>query len=149
MASYRFKTINGFEMPFGQQCAYCGSDRALPEALFQSTNRDFFSGYKGNILHDWIIYDPRELVNLVDQYATEDGIAFDPAVRSASASSVIDEKVRAAYVMRSEEHTSELQSLMRSSYAVFCLKNKIQHYLGITKSVDTNSVQPSRPHLHT
>src|SRR3546814_9961530 len=27
---------------------------------------------------------------------------------------------------RSEEHTSELQSLMRSSYAVFCLKNKKQ-----------------------
>src|SRR3546814_5719994 len=26
---------------------------------------------------------------------------------------------------RSEEHTSELQSLMRSSYAVFCLKQKI------------------------
>src|SRR3546814_3177083 len=26
---------------------------------------------------------------------------------------------------RSEEHTSELQSLMRSSYAVFCLQNKI------------------------
>src|SRR3546814_3308563 len=26
--------------------------------------------------------------------------------------------------MRSEEHTSELQSLMRNSYAVFCLKNK-------------------------
>src|SRR3546814_9119573 len=26
--------------------------------------------------------------------------------------------------MRSEEHTSELQSLMRKSYAVFCLKNK-------------------------
>src|SRR3546814_6932322 len=28
---------------------------------------------------------------------------------------------------RSEEHTSELQSLMRSSYAVFCLKKKIKH----------------------
>src|SRR3546814_9461537 len=27
---------------------------------------------------------------------------------------------------RSEEHTSELQSLMRNSYAVFCLKQKIQ-----------------------
>src|SRR3546814_10777097 len=27
-------------------------------------------------------------------------------------------------MMRSEEHTSELQSLMRSSYAVFCLKTK-------------------------
>src|SRR3546814_5731181 len=30
----------------------------------------------------------------------------------------------AAQVMRSEEHTSELQSLMRISYAVFCLKKK-------------------------
>src|SRR3546814_9157904 len=28
---------------------------------------------------------------------------------------------------RSEEHTSELQSLMRSSYAVFCLKKKKKH----------------------
>src|SRR3546814_6068951 len=28
---------------------------------------------------------------------------------------------------RSEEHTSELQSLMRHSYAVFVLKKKIQH----------------------
>src|SRR3546814_3919598 len=29
---------------------------------------------------------------------------------------------------RSEEHTSELQSLMRLSYAVFCLIKKITHY---------------------
>src|SRR3546814_7704302 len=29
--------------------------------------------------------------------------------------------------VRSEEHTSELQSLMRISYAVFCLKTKKQH----------------------
>src|SRR3546814_10841501 len=28
------------------------------------------------------------------------------------------------FVLRSEEHTSELQSLMRNSYAVFCLKKK-------------------------
>src|SRR3546814_8373295 len=28
---------------------------------------------------------------------------------------------------RSEEHTSELQSLMRNSFAVFCLKKKIRH----------------------
>src|SRR3546814_9213281 len=30
--------------------------------------------------------------------------------------------------LRSEEHTSELQSLMRLSYAVFCLKTKNNHY---------------------
>src|SRR3546814_9257913 len=31
-------------------------------------------------------------------------------------------------VDRSEEHTSELQSLMRISYAVFCLKKKIHNH---------------------
>src|SRR3546814_7669086 len=36
---------------------------------------------------------------------------------------------------RSEEHTSELQSLMRISYAVFCLTKK-QHY---TKNTDTDT----------
>src|SRR3546814_5996503 len=30
------------------------------------------------------------------------------------------------YILRSEEHTSEFQSLMRISYAVFCLKKKIK-----------------------
>src|SRR3546814_7392182 len=34
-------------------------------------------------------------------------------------------KTKAAF--RSEEHTSELQSLMRISYAVFCLKKKTQY----------------------
>src|SRR3546814_6285386 len=31
------------------------------------------------------------------------------------------------YGQRSEEHTSELQSLLRISYAVFCLKKKTEH----------------------
>src|SRR3546814_3337355 len=32
-------------------------------------------------------------------------------------------------ILRSEEHTSELQSLMRISYAVFCLKKKNKKHL--------------------
>src|SRR3546814_3160040 len=40
---------------------------------------------------------------------------------------------------RSEEHTSELQSLMRISYAVFCLKTKKEHTRTHTNtSTDTN-----------
>src|SRR3546814_7328879 len=35
-------------------------------------------------------------------------------------------RVERAVAVRSEEHTSELQSLMRISYAVFCLKKKTQ-----------------------
>src|SRR3546814_2808662 len=38
--------------------------------------------------------------------------------------SKLDDAEREAAVARSEEHTSELQSLMRISYAVFCLTNK-------------------------
>src|SRR3546814_1935181 len=34
---------------------------------------------------------------------------------------------RAAFIGRSAEHTSELQSLMRHSYAVFCLTKKKKH----------------------
>src|SRR3546814_357487 len=37
---------------------------------------------------------------------------------------VMDELIRVIIRIRSEEHTSELQSLMRISYAVFCLKTK-------------------------
>src|SRR3546814_657410 len=43
-----------------------------------------------------------------------------------SAFSTDDDELR--LVMRSEEHTSELQSIMRISYAVFCLKKKTKPY---------------------
>src|SRR3546814_4426394 len=37
---------------------------------------------------------------------------------------ILDEPLFVGCLSRSEEHTSELQSLMRISYAVFCLKKK-------------------------
>src|SRR3546814_9661358 len=42
----------------------------------------------------------------------------------------------------SEEHTSELQSLMRTSYAVFCLKKKKSTYL-------TSTTQKTEIQIHT
>src|SRR3546814_9227506 len=42
-----------------------------------------------------------------------------------------------ATTSRSEEHTSELQSLMRNSYAVFCLKKKITTTTKQTHSTHT------------
>src|SRR3546814_10407655 len=44
--------------------------------------------------------------------------------RAGPVPSVHDATVRARSRLRSEEHTSELQSLMRIPYAVFCLTNK-------------------------
>src|SRR3546814_1927605 len=43
-------------------------------------------------------------------------LEFDASLRMGSRGTIV--------VERSEEHTSELQSLMRLSYAVFCLKKK-------------------------
>src|SRR3546814_4165175 len=44
--------------------------------------------------------------------------------------------VRRPSILRSEEHTSELQSLMRISYAVFCLKKKKKYTLTHTAVLD-------------
>src|SRR3546814_6346495 len=49
-------------------------------------------------------------------------------------------------ITRSEEHTSELQSLMRISYAVFCLKKKNQLYtlqLLLIKRIDPHTLNYS------
>src|SRR3546814_9427162 len=52
-------------------------------------------------------------ISLVDQAAVGDTL---PTSMPDNAFALVDN--------RSEEHTSELQSLMRTSYAVFCLKKK-------------------------
>src|SRR3546814_1768070 len=60
----------------------------------------------------------------LDGTAPKIGNAQSPASRMAAEGAPVDMD-RVAEI-RSEEHTSELQSLMRISYAVFCLKKKIQ-----------------------
>src|SRR3546814_7547803 len=50
---------------------------------------------------------------------------FDTSSGRSAATAFVP--ARADIVDRSEEHTSELQSLMRTSYAVFCLKKKKPH----------------------
>src|SRR3546814_8851244 len=53
---------------------------------------------------------------------------------------------------RSEEHTSELQSLMRISYAVFCLKTKKQHnsnqQLKEVNTVNVYNTERTDEHTH-
>src|SRR3546814_2449477 len=82
----------------------------------------------------------------VNTTAASPQINHSPAHSRENSSEILRTKPRVAIssvavshdrrVRRSEEHTSELQSLMRISYAVFCLKKKKQHnihdYLNIT-----------------
>ncbi len=99
LAQSRIKTITADETSFAEQCAYCDSNRVLPTSLFQATGRNFFKGEGSDILRDWLIYDPRELVQTIDQFAAQDGRTFNPAVFSPAASSVVDEKVKIGYLM--------------------------------------------------
>src|SRR3546814_7161461 len=48
---------------------------------------------------------------------------------------------------RSEEHTSELQSLMRISYAVFCLKQKKKHTQTNNNTNTTSIISPNQKSL--
>src|SRR3546814_10569127 len=66
--------------------------------------------------------------------AAEQGIEQTGEVRAAEAA----EQQQQRQNDRSEEHTSELQSLMRISYAVFCLKKKTTHQL-ISITYDTTN----------
>src|SRR3546814_5032655 len=51
-----------------------------------------------------------------------------------------------ARLKRSEEHTSELQSLMRISYAVFCLKKK-KKKINSTVQLQQNNTQQHKTHI--
>src|SRR3546814_7635194 len=54
------------------------------------------------------------------------------------------QRVRLGAEARSEEHTSELQSLMRNSYAVFCLKKKKTQDNAIHKKLIPNHIKLHR-----
>src|SRR3546814_8800607 len=79
----------------------------------------------------------------IDLYQTHwpDPDAPYDAMMEALDELVCEGKVR--ILGRSEEHTSELQSLMRISYAVFCLKKKI---IKIRKITHKNSTTPHTTH---
>src|SRR3546814_3149171 len=69
------------------------------------------------------------------EHDTQPGPIGDHRGQRPEPNAGIVERPRDARSRRSEEHTSELQSLMRISYAVFCLKKK-------------NNNQPKKPEAY-
>src|SRR3546814_8207238 len=65
------------------------------------------------------------LAALIDTTKNGNTLAIiSAAYQDPKAAQWLSERTGVPAVVRSEEHTSELQSLMRISYAVFCLKKK-------------------------
>src|SRR3546814_1130690 len=76
-------------------------------------------------------------------YATRAGVSvgIDDMIIPDEKKGILDE---AEAEVRSEEHTSELQSLMRISYAVFCL-NKKKNYNDCHSTEHNSSLQTHNP----
>src|SRR3546814_1632064 len=75
--------------------------------------------------------DSEEVLSIADCHLHHYGKAFKAGrkvghanLRCADRATLAQQIIKVETLIRSEEHTSELQSLMRNSYAVFCLKKK-------------------------
>src|SRR3546814_7349483 len=66
----------------------------------------------------------RQLTRVAGDFADEANYRYRRARRQVKRHPVATVAIVAGTIGRSEEHTSELQSLMRISYAGFCLKKK-------------------------
>src|SRR3546814_10148148 len=67
------------------------------------------------------------LIRQVDRSHDFTGNAYKLFQSVAELETSVEKRIQRLARARSEEHTSELQSLMRISYAVFCLKKKHPH----------------------
>src|SRR3546814_10711452 len=113
-----------FRRPRQRQLSQPGRRRL---AIRQRARTDPANHYQGPAWHD-------AALEVVDQagrgrrYRSVRAFSVGPGQRSAA-------RGAGQTRFRSEEHTSELQSLMRISYAVFCLKKKKNKYKNTNNNI--------------
>src|SRR3546814_5413157 len=95
----------------------CSSD--LTQAV-EACRHDFYASFKVQVVQ----IGPRTGGQAANQIAISRGEQVNRFGDSLIAIGFGQYFQRQRFIGRSEEHTSELQSLMRISYAVFCLKKK-------------------------
>src|SRR3546814_3176150 len=95
------------------------------------------------------------LVGRVSHASSLTASSITQAIRKTASAPSQVRKATASSERRSEEHTSELQSLMRISYAVFCLKKKTniklptKHQQTTNPNTTTNNNQHMTTKLNT
>src|SRR3546814_7435404 len=111
----------------------------------RSTRTDTLFPYTTLFRSSRLLMPPRPIRRLSRHSSgTRGRSAQRPSLTSSAGSTVIEPSTAIATTRiepRSEEHTSELQSLMRISYAVFCLKKK-------TTNADTHTHQDDTDNHH-
>src|SRR3546814_8579952 len=108
-----FKQKTAYEMRISDWSSdVCSSDLRLEPAAKLIDQREGAEAEQGDVLVDASHLGYRDRAQPEDRREVDEDIERQPEHRHHGAD------------RRSEEHTSELQSLMRISYAVFCLKKK-------------------------
>src|SRR3546814_9189839 len=92
---------------------------------------------------DMVSRDEFEAVKAIAVAAREENHALKARIEALEGGVAPAAKPRQA---RSEEHTSELQSLMRISYAVFCLKNKTHRRPQISNNIQIHLTSRANDH---
>src|SRR3546814_10667178 len=101
-----------------------GACRTEIEQQVEQRMQEILDGYRSGIRVQGVAIkqaDPPTAVN--------DAFKAVSAAQQTAQTYLNEARTAAQQVTRSEEHTSELQSLMRISYAVFCLKTKHYQYI--------------------
>src|SRR3546814_1516489 len=99
----------------------CSSDVCSSD-LWLESHRELWDSFHDDLISAYRLVSTEGAARPVSyDYGIAGDGASDRLSVNAKGTTHIDQK------SRSEEHTSELQSLMRISYAVFCLKKKKQH----------------------
>src|SRR3546814_10532759 len=120
-------------------------ERAQADKCLRPSIAGFFDEATNTV--SYVVHDPK-----TDEAALIDSVLYFEAASGRTSNGAADRVVE--YITsnnlkvvwhietRSEEHTSELQSLIRISYAVFCLTNK-------TKQATTSRVYITQIHVYT
>src|SRR3546814_5996433 len=81
------------------------------------------------------------------RYQRPVGVIFEAAKEVLAHNGTLTGENTISNSLRSEEHTSELQSLMRTSYAVFCLKKKNTQITNIYHIKTRNQELETKDHI--
>src|SRR3546814_9219907 len=92
------------------------------EAIVQAKTGLLLDPYFSATKMRWMLQNQREVREAGERLAL--GTVESYLIYRLTGGLHVTDASNASRTMRSEEHTSELQSLMRNSYAVFCLKKK-------------------------
>src|SRR3546814_2422777 len=130
--------------PVRESRYWCTRSSTSPQII---SGEAYCSGARNRSSVDWIVPCPEFSTGTTPKSAAPEATSSNTSSTLASGSALAEcpkclctaccENVPSG---RSEEHTSELQSLMRISYAVFCLKQKIliHLYISTTRTTSTN-----------